>query len=244
MDPTDRGTGLPDGGGTTLVSLFGGRQHGLRRTLGDELDRLRMDVLRMGDLVDGAIATAARALLERDVERGREVVDGDAAVNALHRAVRETAFEILLRQAPVAGDLREVIALLHIATELERIGDHAVSVAKQAIAIAALPALDPPVDIGVLAGYCVEQVRDGLSAVVARDIERARAVAVRDDRLDRVYHRLHDELVDRMQEDPRSIPLAVTLISMAHHLERIGDRVINLAEGLVFLETGEIVDLG
>jgi phosphate transport system protein len=226
------------------MSLIDSPDHPVRGRYGRRLHELRADVLQMGGLVDASIGRASQALATRDVTLAEAVIAGDAHINGLHHEVRALAFSLLLTEGPLAGDLREVIALLHMAVELERIGDHAVSVAKQARVLASLPPLSPPVDVGTLAGYCVEQVRDGLSAVVARDADRARAVAVRYDRLDRVYHRIHDELVERMQDDPASVLAAVCLISVAHHLERIGDRVTNLAEGLVFLESGEFVELG
>jgi len=119
-----------------------------------------------------------------------------------------------------------------------------VSIAKETRTVANLPPLSTSVDIGTLATYCGEQLRDVLGAIIVRDVKLARAVANRDDRLDRVYHRIHDDLIDRMFEGQANILPAVSLLSVAHHLERVGDRVTNLAEDLVFLDSGDLVELG
>ncbi|MGI0129604.1 MAG: phosphate signaling complex protein PhoU, partial [Thermoplasmata archaeon] len=160
------------------------------------------------------------------------------------RQVREQSFTIILTQTPVARDLREIMGLLHMSSELERMGDHCVSIAKIARSLADLPELETHVDLPKMAQFCREQVRDILSAVVARDVARARLVAARDDRIDRVYRRLFDELVELMNEDGRSASRATHLVFVAHHLERVADRVTNVAEDLVYLETGVIEELG
>jgi phosphate transport system protein len=123
-------------------------------------------------------------------------------------------------------------------------GDHCVSIAKIARSLADLPPLRPTVDIGKMAQFCQEQVRDILSAVIAREAGRARAIAARDDRVDRIYHRLFDELVQIMTEDGDNVYRATNMVFIAHHLERIADRVTNIAEDLIFTETGVIEDLG
>jgi phosphate transport system protein len=125
---------------------------------------------------------------------------------------------MILTQAPVARDLREIMGLLHMSAELERMGDHCVSIAKIARSLADFPQLSTHIDLPKMAQFCREQVRDILAGVVARDTGRARLVAARDDRIDRVF--------------------------VAHHLERIADRVTNIAEDLVYLETGVIEELG
>jgi len=172
------------------------------------------------------------------------VVMGDSAINRLHADVRRLVFEMLRTPTSVAEVLREVLAELYISIELERIADHAVSIAKEAKTIAELPPIDPAVDIEKLAGYCREQLREALGAVVARDAARAQSLTLKDDRIDRIYYRVFDDLIERMHANQRNIIPAVALISVAHHLERVGDRVTNIAEALVFLEDGQIVALG
>jgi phosphate transport system protein len=218
--------------------------HPQRPVFDEELRGVRAAVTQMGELVDRAISRAATGLEERDVETCTAVIAEDARINELQRDVRERSFTIILTQAPVARDLREIMGLLHMSSELERMGDHCVSIAKIARQLADFPELPTHVDLPKMAQFCREQVRDILSAVVARDVARARLVAARDDRIDRVYHRLFDELVQVMSEDGRSAYRATHLVFVAHHLERIADRVTNIAEDLVYLESGLVEELG
>ena len=198
----------------------------------------------MAERVDAALLTAVAGLSGRDVEACRGVVSGDQELNELHRQVRELAFTTILTEAPVATDLRELLGLLHVSSELERIGDHCVSVAKIGITLAALPELRRSVDLTALAGYVAEQVRDVIAAMIATDPDRARAVAARDDRVDRTYHRVFDDLVGIMSEASDTVYQATNLLFVAHHLERIADRATNIAEDVVFLVSGQIEELG
>jgi len=224
------------------VSEF--RHHPHRRELDRELTRVRDIVAAMGSLVDRAISRAIWSLGQRNVEVSTSVIVDDGEINDYQREIRELVFQIILTQAPVAGDLREVMGFLHMSAELERMGDHCVSIAKIARNLADLPELNPAVDIQKMAQFCQEQVRDILTAVIGRDADLARTVAGRDDRVDRIYHRLFDELVQRMTEDGDNVYRATNMVFVAHHLERIADRVTNVAEDLIFSETGVIEDLG
>jgi phosphate transport system protein len=218
--------------------------HPHRPELDTEMQVLRADVMRLGQFVDRAIEKSIWGLTERNVDLCTAVIEADTEANDLERQVRELVFQTILTQAPVAGDLREIMGLLHMASELERMADHCVSIAKIARTLADLPPLEPAVDIPKMAQYCGKQVRDILAGVMARDVERARQVAARDDRVDRIYHRLFDELVQSMTDHGDNVLRATNLVFIAHHLERIADRVINIAEDLIFTETGVIEDLG
>jgi phosphate transport system protein len=219
-------------------------EHTHRPELRDELERLRSGTLRLGEFVDRAIEKSMWGLTERNVDLCTAVIEEDAEVNDLERQLRELVFQTILTQAPVASDLREIMGQLHMASELERMADHCVSIAKIARTLADLPPLEPAVDIPKMAQYCSDQVRDILAAVLARDVDRARLVAARDDRVDRIYHRLFDELVQSMTDHGDNVLRATNLVFIAHHLERIADRVTNIAEDLIFTEVGVIEDLG
>ncbi|HVS42713.1 MAG TPA: phosphate signaling complex protein PhoU [Candidatus Dormibacteraeota bacterium] len=218
--------------------------HPQRSVFDEELRTTRLAVTEMGELVDRAISGAMVGLMERDVDACAVVIAEDARINELQREVREQSYTMILTQAPVARDLREIMGLLHMSAELERMGDHCVSIAKIARSLADFPELATHVDLPKMAQFCREQVGDILAAVVARDVPRARLVAARDDRIDRVYHRLFDELVQLMSDDGQAAYRATNLVFVAHHLERIADRVTNIAEDLVYLETGVIEELG
>jgi phosphate transport system protein len=216
----------------------------LRPSLEDALHRIRDAVLDMGEMVDDAISYSSQALAERDVAVATQVVQADALVNAKHASVHAECLSVILTQAPVARDLRQILGFLHMSDELERMADHCVSVARVARDLSDLPPLRAPIDLTDLARMCATQVRDVLNAMVARDTDRAREVALRDDRVDILYRRIVDGLLDAMRADSRDVYPGTRLISVAMYLERIADRVTNLAEDLVFLETGNVEELG
>ena len=208
-----------------------------------ELQRIRDLVLSMGDEVDRAMTRATLGLVERDVDVCAAVIHDDARVNALLVEVRTLTFEALAHPAAPA-QLREALGLLHMASELERMADHCASIAKSGRELANLPPLTTPIDLPQLSEACQAQVRDILTALIARDVDRARAIAARDDRVNRIHHRIVDDLIQLMTEDGDTVFRGTKLIMVAQNFERIGDRVTNLAEDLIFLESGAIEELG
>jgi phosphate transport system protein len=218
--------------------------HPHRPSLETEQRRVRDLVLEMGEMVDIAIHHATRALVDRDVELAGAVIAGDHVVNLRQAEVHEHCLSVILTQAPVARDLREILGFLHMSDELERMGDHCVNIARIARNLSDLPPLGAPVDLPVLSRTVAAQVRDMLNALVARDIDRAREIAARDDRVDRIYHRMVDDILQLMVGDSRNVYPGTQLILVSMNLERIADRVTNLAEDLVFLETGSVEELG
>jgi phosphate transport system protein len=208
-----------------------------------ELQRIRDLVLTMGDEVDRAMTRATYGLVERDVDVCTAVIRDDARVNALLVEVRTLTFEALAHPS-APSQLREALGLLHMASELERMADHCASIAKSGRELADLPPLSTHVDLPQLSQACEAQVRDILGALIARDVDRARAIAARDDRVNRIHHRIVDDLIQLMTEDGDAVFRGTKLIMAAQNFERIGDRVTNLAEDLIFLESGSIEELG
>ena len=215
-----------------------------RPGLEEDLEQLRSVTFAMGEMVEVAIDRAVEALLKRDVAVANEVIRNDARINELQSEVRQLAFTAILTQQPVARDLRESLGFQHMASELERMADHAVNVARVARDLADLPPLDASADIPRLGRQVALQVREILVALVAHDVDQARAVAARDERVNRMYRRILDELVRLIAADPENAYRGANLILVCQNLERIGDRVTNLAEDLVFLETGATEELG
>ena len=215
----------------------------IRTQFDQGLAELKSGVLRMGSMVEQAIADSMRALVERDNDLAHKVITGDQDVNELHRQLRERAFMIMATQQPVARDLRLIVSFQHMVLELERMGDHAVGIARAALRLNDLPQLKPYVDLPRMAELTESQVHDILGAVIEADQDRARAIAERDDEVDVLYHRVWDELVGYMVEDPKNVQRAAVLLFLAKDLERIADRVTNIAEDVVFLHTGRIVEL-
>lgn len=215
----------------------------IRTQFDQELAELKSGVLRLGSMIEQAIAESMRALVDRDNALARIVIARDQEVNELHRQLRERAFMIMATQQPVARDLRLIVSFQHMVLELERMGDHAVGIARASLRLNDMPILKPYVDLPKMAELVESQVHDILGAVIEADQDRARAIAERDDEVDLLYHKLWDELLGYMIEDTGNVQRAAVLLFLAKDLERIADRVTNIAEDVVFLHTGRIVEL-
>ncbi len=200
-------------------------------------------VLRMGVLVEEQILAALDALVRHDAEAAATVIRDDRRINEAQRNLSTLIATVIATQQPVARDLRFLLALDHVTYELERIGDHAGSVAKQARKLAPHPPLGAYVGLPEMARQAASLVRGILGALVDVDEVEARRVAAGDDEIDRLYHRTFDEVLELMRADPANVDPGTRILFAAHYLERIGDRVTNIAEDIVFLATGEIEDL-
>lgn len=216
---------------------------GTREPLDREEQQIKEAVLRMGALVEEAIRRAGRALEAHDAEAARAVIRDDAAVNEAQRAITRLIVVTIATQQPVARDLRYLLTLDHVAYELERMGDHAASVAKQVIKLAPEPPLKRYVHLPEMAERAANLVHGILRALVDQDAVRAREVAAEDDAIDHLYHATFDEVVELMRRDPANVERGARIIIASHYLERIGDRATNIAEDVVYLVTGQIEDL-
>jgi phosphate transport system protein len=214
-----------------------------RGTLEAEEGEVKDGILRMGSLVAERIIAAIVALEKHDAEGALWVITHDGDINALQRQVSDQIALTIATQQPVARDLRFLLTLDHVAYDLERMGDHASSVAKQARKLAPNAPLGEYVNLPDMGRMVANQVRDVLQAVVEIDDDRARAVAKRDDDVDDLYHRIFAETLDLMRADPDNVDPGARILFAAHYLERVGDRVTNIAEDIVFLSTGEVADL-
>jgi phosphate transport system protein len=215
-----------------------------RREALDREERIIKDgVLRMGAMVEEAIRAASGALKSHDAGRALEVVQGDSAINDAQREVSRLISVTIATQNPVARDLRYLLTLDHVTYELERIGDHASSVAKQVIKLAPQPPLHEYVHLPEMAERGAVLVHGVLRALVDVDAVAAREIAVQDDEIDRLYHATFDEVVELMRRDPANVERGTRIIIASHYLERIGDRSTNIAEDIVYLVTGDVEDL-
>jgi phosphate transport system regulatory protein PhoU len=217
-----------------------------RLTFEKELATLRELVARMGTLVESQIESALDALRRRDPEAAEKVRRDDQNLNELFRQVREQVFMVVSTQQPVARDLRDLMGVQYIASELERMGDYAVRIARMTATLCGLPDRPLRAEFGLMGELAIRQVHDILEDLTHRNLHHAREVAARDNEIDRLYHRIFEELVAEMGKgtDPDGALRSVTLLLVAHNLERIADRVTNVAEDIVFLETGQVVELG
>ena len=214
-----------------------------RGALDRDEELIRDAVLRMGTLVEAAIRKASRALTTHDIGAAREVIEDDVMINEAQRQASVQIVRTIAMQAPVARDLRYLLTLNHVTYELERIGDHASSVAKQVLKLAPEPPLDGYVHLPEMAELGAQLVHGVLRALVDADPVRARQVAVQDDEVDRLYHTTFDKVVELMRQDPDNVERGTRIIIASHYLERIGDRATNVAEDVVYLVTGGVEDL-
>jgi phosphate transport system protein len=213
----------------------------------EALDRdeglIRDAVLRMGAIVETAIREASRALTAHDAALALEVIKGDAIINEAQRAVSRLISVTIATQQPVARDLRYLLTLDHVTYELERMGDHAASVAKAVIKLAPEPPLKGYIHLPEMAERAAVLVHGVLLALVESDAVQAREIAIQDDEIDRLYHATFDRVVELMRQDPANVERGTRIIIASHYLERIGDRATNIAEDVVYLVTGDVEDL-
>ena len=203
-----------------------------------DLDQLRASIAEMGGLAEGAIRDSMRALVQRDAEAARRVIENDKHLDALEAEVERLAVQIIALRAPMADDLREVVAALKIAGIVERMGDYAKNIAKRVHAIEDSPDLRPLSLLPEMGRITGEMVRMVLDAFVQRDAQKAAEVCERDRAVDDFYNSLFRTLLTFMMEDPQNITPATHLLFVAKNLERIGDHATNVAEMVHFAATG------
>jgi phosphate transport system protein len=215
----------------------------IRSTLEHELDHTRQDILRLGSMVQSAIERSTRALKEQDADLAQQVINDDQAINQMRYRIEEECLTLIATQQPAASDLRMVIAAMHTAGELERMADHAEGIAVLAKRLADEPPLKPLITAPLMARTAQEMIQGALDAFINRDPNVARAVARRDDEMDAMYQQLFRELLTYMLEDPQTISRATYLLWVTHNLERIGDRVTNMCERVIFMTTGLLEEI-
>ena len=216
---------------------------GPRASFDRALDGVKDDVLRLGAQVEEALERAGRALVDRDSDLADRVRWDDAAVNELQRQINTEITALIATQAPVARDVRELLALYHAAAELERMGDYAVNIAKLAQQLASEPETPILKQIPRMEQICREQLRAAMRALVDISEEEARGVCERDDELDELYSSVYEDAMQLMSVAPERARQATHMLFAAHHLERLGDRVTNIGEDVVYLATGQVEDL-
>ena len=209
-----------------------------------KLREIQDDILAMGSMVSKATLRSIESLKNRDLDLAQQIIVDDKKVNQRRFEIEEKCIELIATQQPMASDLRIIVAVLNIVSELERIGDHAEGIAKIAIMIGDEPPLKPLIDIPRMAEKTVDMLRRSLDAFVNRDAEAARIISTEDDTVDQLYDQVFRELLTFMAEDPKTITRATRLIWVAHNLERSADRVTNICERVVFVVTGKMEEIG
>jgi phosphate transport system protein len=213
-----------------------------RASLDDSIERLRTDLRRLASLVDVAIDRSVASLGRLDERTAKQVIADDAPINQLRYSIEQDAVHLIATQQPIASDLRFIIAVLAVVSELERIGDYCVGIGKIVLLHEGRSLLKPLVDIPRMAGIVRQSLRASIDAFIMKNEHLARAIADEDDELDRLYDQIYRELLAYMLRDPGTIDRATWLLWAAHNLERMGDRVQNICERTVYEVTGNLVE--
>ncbi|MBE0430914.1 MAG: phosphate signaling complex protein PhoU [Dehalococcoidia bacterium] len=215
----------------------------MRTTFHKKLREIQDDVLAMGSMVEKANSRSIEALKGRDLDTARSVISDDPKINRKRFEVEEKCIQIIATQQPMAGDLRAIICVLNVITEMERIADHAQGIAKIVLMIGDEPPLKPLIDIPRMADKVNDMLRRSLDAFISRNADAARQITAEDDEVDDLYNQVFRELLSFMIEDPRTITRATRLIWVAHNLERSADRVTNICERVIYLVTGKMEEI-
>ncbi|OIP28229.1 MAG: phosphate transport system regulatory protein PhoU [Dehalococcoidia bacterium CG2_30_46_9] len=212
-------------------------------TFHKSLQGIQDDVLIMGSMVTKAIDRATGALKKRDLTLAHKIIADDAKINRQRFAIEDRCIQLMVTQQPVASDLRIIVAVLNMITELERMGDYAVGIAKVVIMIGDEPPLKPLIDIPRMAELTIEMIDKSLQSFITRDLELAKQVVSMDSVVDSLYDQVFRELLTFMMVDPKTINRATRLIWVAHNLERSADRATNICERVAFTITGKMEEL-
>ncbi len=214
-----------------------------RKTFRENMKALEKEIICQGEMVNVALDRSVDALKNLNVIKAEKVIKDDRLINRKRWDIEEQCISLLATQQPVATDLRELIAVLSISTDLERMGDHAEGIARIAIMHGDNPLIKPLVDIPRMAEKASDMLTRSIEAFINRDAETAKAICEEDDKVDDLYDQVYRELLSFMIEDPTIITRGTYLLWAAHNLERIADRVTNICERIVFLITGSMDDI-
>jgi phosphate transport system protein len=216
----------------------------IRTTFHRKLREIQDDILAMGSMVEKAILRSIDALKNRNIDLAKQIITEDAKVNEKRFEIEEKCIQLIATQQPMASDLRTIVSVLNVITELERIGDYATGIGRVVILIGDEPPLKPLIDLPRMAEKTANMLHRGLDAFINRDMAAAKQIAKEDDEIDSLYDQVFRELITFMAEDGRTITRATRLIWVAHNLERSADRVTNICERVVFMVTGKMEEIG
>ena len=212
------------------------------KSFDEDLKRLNNVIAEMGGLAEAQLTRAVESLVRRNTELATQVVQDDKRIDALETEVGQMTVRMLALRQPMAQDLREVVAAIKIASDIERIGDYAKNIAKRAIVLSAHTPLKPVASIPRMSQLALHIIKDVLDAYIEKDAEGARAAWRRDEEVDEMYNSLFREMLTYMMEDPRNIGPCTHLLFIAKNIERIGDHATNVAEIVYFLVHGRSLD--
>lgn len=211
----------------------------IRQRFLESLNEIHQDVLKMGTLVEEAIRKSMQALKEKNVELAQRVIDEDAVINEMELAIQDRCIVLIGTEQPVAGDLRGLITIIKIVTQLERMGDHAIHIAKNALRLADEQYMKKLIDMPRMAEVAIRMIHEALTAFMDNDQEKALEVAAMDDEIDELHNQVMRECLTYMMQDPKNIPQATSFLFISRFLERLGDHVTNISEWICYNITGK-----
>ena len=213
----------------------------MQRHFDEELKQLKEKLLRMSSLVEEAISSSIKALVDRDPQLAEKVKKSDDTINMLEIEIDDLSLRLLALHQPQASDLRFITSAMKINNDLERMGDLAVNIAQVVKYLMKAPALKPISDISKMAKAAQRMLKDSLNSFVNNDSQLAKDVCKRDDEVDNLNHEIFMELLTYMLEDQKTIEQAVDLILVARHLERIADHSTNICEDVIYIIEGKTI---
>jgi len=215
----------------------------MREVFQEKLKELEKEVIEMGEMVIIAINRSIEALKSRDLDEAKNIINDDLLINKRRWDIEEECISLISTQQPVATDLRALITILNIITELERMGDHAEGIARVVIMYGDKPLIKPLIDIPRMAEKVTSMIKRSLDTLVNRDETTARKICDEDDEIDNLHEQVYRELITFMLEDPKKITGSTYLTWVSRHLERIADRVTNICERIIYLVTGVMEEI-
>lgn len=212
-----------------------------KRLIEENLNQIRDKLLVMGGAAEKAIMLSMRALEERDSNLAERVIREDDAIDGLELELDQMCVDVLVLKQPAASDLRFVVSVARTAPMVERIADHAVNIAKHALALANEPRVEASLDLAGMSTKVQEMLIDGLDAFTSGDPEKARATIERDDEIDSLYDISYSKLISAMERDPSLVERGVQWLFVIKHLERIADYVTNICEQIIYMSRGQVI---
>jgi phosphate transport system protein len=208
-----------------------------------QLSELKHEIIRMSTLVEATLAGSMQALVERDFDKAQRIIDGDDEVDDLMSAIEEKCITLIATQQPLATDLRTIFAAIKMSTDLERIADYGVGVAKTAIRLKDEDYIKPLIDLPRMTDIACEMLQMSVRAFADNNANLAIEAAKRDNDLDSLFKQVYRELLTYVMESPRHINQMMSFVLIARYLERVGDHITNVCEWIVFNQTGKRIDL-
>lgn len=214
-----------------------------RKAFDLHLEEMHADLLRMGSLVEKQIYECIEALVNQDIKAAEEIVKNDDIIDGMQKSIEDKAIKLIAMQQPIAADLRNIFTTIKIVTDLERMADHAVDIAKVIKRLKDEKYAHPLIDIPKIGNLVKNMIKGALDAYVDTNLDKAYEVCKMDDELDAIYKHVFGELLLMMRNDPKTINQATQFLFVCKYFERVGDRTTNICESTIYLITGEQVDL-